>query len=74
MASQPAQFAPVIATGKVFAHYLDAARSNLENMAVLARNLRDAEFAEEAQRLLDNYDMCAADCRALIDAANREAA
>ena len=65
---------PVIATGKVFHIYLDAARSNLANMLQLATALKDAEFAHEAQYMLESFDEAAADALFLIAEANGELA
>lgn len=61
---------PVIATGKVFQTYLDAARCNLANMLQLATALKDAEFAHEAQCMLESFDEAAADALELIAEAN----
>lgn len=57
---------PVIATGRVFATYMQAARRNLETMLRLSEALRDPEFAREAQLLLDNFNDCARGAEALI--------
>lgn len=65
---------PVIATGKVFQTYLDAARSNLANMLKLATALKDAEFAHEARAMLESFDEAAADALELIAEANGELA
>ena len=65
---------PVIATGKVFQTYLDAARCNLANMLQLATVLKDAEFAHEAQYMLESFDEAAADALELIAEANGELA
>lgn len=65
---------PVIATGRVFATYMQAARRNLETMLRLSETLRDAEFAREAQLLLDNFNDCARGAEDLIaDSAANEA-
>lgn len=65
---------PIIATGRVFATYMDAARRNLEAMLRLSEALRDKEFAREAQLLLDNFNDCARGAEDLIaDSAEFEA-
>ena len=65
MATQPI---PVIATGKVFADYLAAARTNLDNLVRCAAGLRDKQFEFEAQFILDNFDSAAVDALAMINA------
>lgn len=57
---------PVIATGKVFASYLDAARTNLERLVELANALRDEGFACEGQFILDQFDGLVSDARLMI--------
>lgn len=64
---------PIIATGKVYQTYLDAARKNLENLARLAAALHDSEFGREAQLILDSFDDAAMDAVALISEANENA-
>lgn len=51
----------------VFADYLVAARANLAALVAKAHELRDHEFASEAQALLDNYDTVAADAWAALE-------
>lgn len=65
---------PIIATGSVFATYLDAARKNLENLVRLTAALNDSEFGREAQIILDSFDDAAMDAVALIGEANENAA
>ena len=70
MASAPI---PVIATSKVFADYLTAARTNLDALVRLSAALKDDEFATAAQRILDVFDGEASDALHLITEANGEA-
>ena len=65
---------PVIATSKVFADYLEAARTNLNHLLRLSHALRDTEFEREAQLILDVFDDTAADALAMIAAANGQIA
>lgn len=64
---------PIIATGKVYQTYLDAARKNLENLVRLTAALNDSEFGREAQLILDSFDDAAMDAVALIGEANENA-
>lgn len=64
---------PIIATGKVYQTYLDAARKNLENLVRLTDALKDIEFGREAQIILDSFDDSAFNAYAIIADANQDA-
>lgn len=64
---------PIIATGSVYQTYLDAARTNLENLHRLAVGLNDKEATDEAQSLLDAFDDYAIGLNGMIDEANANA-
>ena len=61
---------PVIATGTVYATYLDAARKNLDALVRLSQGLEDAEFEREVQFILDVFDDAVGDARTIIEEAN----
>ena len=58
--------APVIATGSIFADYLDAARKNLDALVRLTAAHKDAEAAKQAQYIIDTFDDASMDLNDLI--------
>jgi hypothetical protein len=61
---------PIIATGVIYAPYIEAARSNIEAMRKMTRAYRDTVFAREADFILDSFNDAVADAEAMIAEAN----